>query len=205
MIIKDIFQIEAESISKKYSSRAALFSNFNLTIQTGESLAVTGHNGSGKSTLLKILSGITQPDKGTVKHKKTDSVISTEDLYRFIGFSSPEINPYDELTGYENINFAIKDNIKFPEELIDNLNLKSHIHKRVKFYSTGMKQRLKFILTLVREPQLLFLDEPGSNLDSDGKKLVYDIITQIKKDKILIIATNETAEADLCSREISLD
>ena len=202
---KDIFYIEAESISKKYSGRAALFSNFNFKIQTGESFAITGHNGSGKSTLLKILSGISEPDKGTVKHKKTDTVISREELYKFIGFSSPEINPYDELTGYENIIFALKNRNNFPEKLIDDLNLKTHIHKRIKFYSTGMKQRLKFILTLAREPQMLFLDEPGSNLDSEGKKLVYDIIKKLKKDIILIIATNEKAEADLCSRVISLD
>ncbi len=202
---KDIFNIEAESISKKYSGRAALFSNFNFKIQTGESYAITGHNGSGKSTLLKILSGISLPDKGTVKHKKSDTIISREELYNYIGFSSPEINPYDELTGYENIIFALKNRNNLPEKLIDDLNLETHIHKRVKFYSTGMKQRLKFILTLAREPRLLFLDEPGSNLDSEGKKLVYDIITQLKKDIILIIATNEKAEVDLCSRVISLD
>jgi ABC-type multidrug transport system ATPase subunit len=204
MIKKDIFQIEAESISKKYSGRAALFSNFNLSIQTGESFAITGHNGSGKSTLLKILSGICQPDKGTVKYKKTDTIISREELYNYIGFSSPEINPYDELTGFENINFAIKKEKSFPEKLIDDLNLKSHIHKRVKFYSTGMKQRLKFILALIREPDVLFLDEPGSSLDSEGKELVYEIIRQMKKDMIIIIATNETDEADICSRVISL-
>lgn len=201
----NLFHIEAAGISKKYSGRAALFSNFSLSIKTGESLAITGSNGSGKSTLLKILAGIIPPDKGAVKFKNPDTEIARENLYDFIGFSSPEINLYDELTGIENINFALKDKNNFPEKLIQDLNLSDHINKRVKFYSTGMKQRLKFISALCRDPQVLFLDEPGSNLDSEGKKLVYDFITRMKKEMIMIIATNEKNEADLCSRVISLD
>jgi heme exporter protein A len=200
----NIFQIEALSISKKYSSRAALFSNFSLSIKTGESIAITGCNGSGKSTLLKILSGIIRPDKGTVQYKNSDAEITREDLYKFIGFSSPEINQYDELTGFENIIFALKDKNNFPEKLVRDLKLSEHINKRVKFYSTGMKQRLKFISAVSRNPQALFLDEPGSNLDTDGKNLVYEIIGGMKKDMLIIIATNEKNEADLCSRVISL-
>lgn len=201
---KNNLLIKASSVSKKYTGRT-LFKDISLSIKACESLAITGHNGSGKSTLLKILSGISRPDKGSVQFTDSDSCISSEDLYKYIGFSSPEINPYDELTGYENIAFALKDKTPFPEKLIADFNLTDHINKRVKLYSTGMKQRLKLILALSRDPVALFLDEPGSNLDTDGKKIMRTVINKKKKDMIIIIATNEADEANLCSRVISLD
>ncbi|MHB9013385.1 MAG: ATP-binding cassette domain-containing protein, partial [Ignavibacteriaceae bacterium] len=75
----------------------------------------------------------------------------------------------------------------------------------VKTYSSGMKQRLKFIFALIHNPSLIILDEPTSNLDSSGKDTVYQLVENESKSNIIIIASNEQSDLNLCQREIKLE
>jgi ABC-type multidrug transport system ATPase subunit len=90
-------------------------------------------------------------------------------------------------------------------ELLEKFDLYKHKDKAVKYYSSGMKQRLKIIHALIHDPKILMLDEPCSNLDTKGRDIVYQIINEIKSDKILIIATNELEDINLCSEGINLE
>jgi len=194
--------ISAVNISKRFK-RHSLFSDINFTCSTGESLAVTGPNGSGKSTLLKILAKLSAPTKGIVVFNLDGEAVHEEKIRHCIGFCSPELNLYENLTGFENLQFAYGLEKSLAENLA-NFQLKEHKNKLVKFYSSGMKQRLKILCAVINRPPLLFLDEPSFALDKQGKNLIYDLIEELKKHTVIILATNESDEAAMCDRRIEL-
>ena len=116
---------------------------------------------------------------------------------------------YDEFTAYENLNyFSEIRGIPFDKEKVDNLLNKFLLFSRkddlVKTYSSGMKQRLKFIFALMHSPQLIILDEPTSNLDDEGKEVVYELVKEEARKNIVIVASNEKTDLSLCSETIDL-
>ncbi len=204
--MKNQFTIQARGISKKYNN-ITLFKNLDFSVSTGNSLAVTGPNGSGKSTLLEIAAHLRMPTKGTIAFAENGSAVPAERIHSLIGFSSFRINPYGDLTGYENIAFVAGGGgtgLSRADELLERLNLYQDRDKRVRHYSSGMKQRLRFLLAVINEPPVLFFDEPGANLDRQGRDIIYSFIDSLKKERIIIIATNEGEEAGLCDERIRL-
>lgn len=202
---QDIYSIAGDSLSKRFR-RQSLFKGISLSLKTGASLSITGPNGSGKSTLMQILAGIQSPSKGRVIYGCNDREISPARAGRHMGFASPALNPYDELTGYENILFASqgKTGKEGIEDLLQRFLLWEHRDKSLRYYSSGMKQRLKFILAVVNRPPILFLDEPGTNLDRAGKDVLYSYMDEIRESAIIVIATNEKEEVALCREELSI-
>ncbi len=197
--------IKANSLSKRFG-RQRLFKEINFRVETGGSLAVTGPNGSGKSTLVQILAGLQAPTKGKVEFRQNDRVLEKYSLNAHYGFISPLINPYDELTGIENIRFSLKgapDEEKI-KSLLEDFKLFEQRNRIVRHYSSGMKQRLKFIISVINDPPVLFLDEPGTNLDREGKETIYSYIKNIRKDKLIVMATNEKEEVRLCGGEVRI-
>lgn len=200
----------ASNISMSYEGRFSIFSNINLELNNYNSLAITGKNGSGKTTLLKILAGVLTPSSGKIEIKNNELEILPSKYYLHIGLVSPYLNLYDEFTANEHLNLIqkLKDK-KFNSEQADNLFAKFNLSKRrnepVKKYSSGMLQRLKYILALLAEPQILFLDEPFTNLDEQGILAVIDIVTGfVSSGGILVIATNEKREKELCQNELAI-
>lgn len=205
-MVHQTYSIIAEDIGKRFG-RDVLFRNINFTLHTGDAIAITGPNGSGKSTLMLITAGLRRADRGTVFHRQGDNEIPKEELYRHVGMVSPALMPYRELSAMENIQFALG-NTSFDanrvHHTLEQFQLYQHRHKPVSQYSTGMLQRLKVILATCMNPGILFMDEPGSNLDTHGKDLVYGYIDAVRENTILCIATNEIHEAGLCQRSIEL-
>jgi ABC-type multidrug transport system ATPase subunit len=197
--------IRAQHISKRFN-RLTLFKDVEVSLKRGQSLAITGPNGSGKSTLLEIIAGIRSPTSGDIAFFIDDERIDSKRIMDYSGFQSPRINPYIELSGYENLQFVSDEHIDSVSmrELFERLGLFDHINKKVKFYSSGMRQRLKIMLAILRDPPMLFLDEPGTNLDDDGKRAVFSYLKSVMKNKIVLIATNEELEAELCGMRIHL-
>ncbi len=204
---KNLFSIKGINIAKRFNKHV-LFKGLDLALHSGDSFAVTGPNGSGKSTLLEIIAGLRLPSKGKVEYFQNDYEFPKSRLNSMIGFSSFRVNPYNELTGLENVLFVVQDNkneysVRI-EDLFKTFNLQGDKNKKVKHYSSGMKQRLRFLLAILRDPPVLFLDEPGANLDRNGKDIIYSYIKSQQKGKLIIIATNEEEEADLCNERIKL-
>ena len=109
---------------------------------------------------------------------------------------SPYLNLYDQLTAEENLKFfstvsGLNITGKEIEALLVRVGLGGRGMDYVGGYSSGMKQRLKYATALLKNPGFLFLDEPTSNLDDDGKQIVFDIIKEYKPQSIVIIATND--------------
>lgn len=199
------FSISAESIGKKYNRW--LFRDMNINLNSPASLSVTGANGSGKSTLLEILAGVKLPGKGSMNYYLNNKQISKNILRIYSGFVSQAIVPYNELTCYENIQFILnpeRSTDENAEKILRQFFLYDERKKQVKHFSSGMKQRLKLVFAILNNPEILFLDEPTTNLDDQGKEIFFSYIKSVLNKKIIIIATNDNEEAGLCSENVHL-
>lgn len=201
-----MINIEAAKIGKKFG-KTVLFSNINFNLTKSDSFYITGPNGSGKSTLLQILAGIQNPTSGSVIYKSENTIIEKENYKNFFGFTGPQINPYDMLTSIENLKFTASESMDENRisEFLEKFDIYRHRTKAVKYYSSGMKQRLRLIHALINDPEIIMLDEPCSNLDTRGRDILYDVLETLKKDKLIIIATNESEDINLCSKGINLE
>jgi len=198
--------IKADKIEKRFGN-ALLFRNISFNLAKGDSFYITGPNGSGKSTLLQILAGIQKPTSGSVIYKADNSEVERDCYKNFYGFTGPQVNPYDMLTAAENLKFTSPETVDehLMNGYLEKFELYKHRSKPVKYYSSGMKQRLRLIHALLNDPEILMLDEPCSNLDTSGRDILYRILGEIKINKIIIIATNESGDINLCSKGINLE
>jgi heme exporter protein A len=142
-----------------------------------------------------------------VRHILDGKDIQMEKMHNYIGFVSPYLVLYEEFTAWENLDlFAKIRNVQFDRKKIEYLLQVFLLLERkddlVKTYSSGMKQRMKFIFAMMHSPKLLILDEPTSNLDDEGKESVYRIIREQGGSSIVLIASNERSDLELCSEKI---
>jgi heme exporter protein A len=203
------YSLQSDSLSKSFGRRL-IFSNINFQWAEKGIFGISGPNGSGKSTLVKIIAGLISPSKGKLIHKNSGGEIIPEKLHNHIGFVSPYLVLYEEFSAWENLKiFAEIRGVTFDEARVlfylNEFLLENRKDDLVKTYSSGMKQRLKFIFALMHSPEVLIFDEPTSNLDDDGKKVVYKIINDEGKHRIVIIASNETKDLELCSELLLLE
>ncbi len=194
----------------KIFGRRLVFKNIDYTFETGKVYGIAGSNGSGKSTLSKIIIGISSATNGKVIHKLNDTELKSELLHNHIGFVSPYLVLYDEFTSEENLkHFAeirgIKYDAKNIKSLLEDFNIYDRRNDLLKGYSSGMKQRMKFVFALQHDPELLILDEPTSNLDNKGKDKVYEIISGNKSGKLTLIASNEDSDLALCDHVLNVE
>jgi len=193
-------------LAKSYPGRP-VFKNINSEIEDGKVLLVTGPNGSGKSTLLRIICGFIRPTRGKVILVRDEEKLSRLEIRPHVGLVSPDLVLYDELTAVENLAFfagiaGLKYSTEELEERLEKVGLGSRGGDSVGSYSSGMKQRLKYCLALLRNPAMLLLDEPTANLDDSGKLMVEEIINSHRG--ILVIATNEKSELNYGNQIIRL-
>jgi len=204
-----MISLEVKNLAKSFGFRI-VFEGVNFSLKEEESLVITGKNGSGKSTLLKILAGLLRPSKGEININLNGQNKKKTERRKLLGFVAPDLSLYDELTALENLEFLSKvQGLEWrKKELIKNLEkigLKGRGEDLVSSYSSGMKQRLKYLFALLNEPKILLLDEPGSNLDEPGLFLLDDIIVEQKKRGILVLATNDRREIKYGDKILNLD
>lgn len=203
------YSFTLQDLTKSFSRRL-IFKNINAELISGSVYGLAGSNGSGKSTLAKIIAGLLSPTSGKVIHKFEEKEVPMEKLHDHLGFVSPYLVLYDEFTAEENLTYFLKirgmeiDNEKI-KTLLNDLSLYGRRNDLLKAYSSGMKQRMKFIFSLIHSPELLILDEPTSNLDIEGKDKVYEIIERESKNKLIVIASNEESDLALCNEIIFVE
>jgi heme exporter protein A len=186
-----------------------VLNNISFSLTDSSSLAITGKNGSGKSTLSKILAGVLSATQGSVAFMFNGVSVNAGDFKKHIGFVSPYLNLYDEFTAMENIRILsrIRTNADCGErvkELLTDVELWKRRNDIVGTYSSGMKQRLKYVFALLNRPAILILDEPTASLDTDGIEFVRNVVVRQKKDGIIIIASNDVEEANWCTKKVKL-
>ncbi len=203
-----MISLSVQALSKSYN-RTPIFTDLSFE-HTDGILGVSGANGSGKSTLLRCLAYLTRAQKGSFKWLDKEIEIPKDEIKKTIGYAAPYINLYDELTVYENLEFLLQTaglptQLTHINSLIDQVQMKDHRKKLFKSLSTGQRQRVKIAAALIRKPDVIFLDEPGSNLDKAGHELIKKIVNMQKaKNKLVIIASNDPKEIKLCDQVIKL-
>lgn len=186
-----------------------IFKDLSIDLEPGNSLAITGSNGSGKSTLLKCLTGSIPLSSGKIEYWKDGKSIDESDWFRHLSIAAPYLELPEEFTLSELLDFHFK--FKRPiegislEEILELVYLKEHHRKFVSQFSSGMKQRLKLALALLSEAEVIFLDEPTSNLDKRGIAWYQSLVDKYQMNRILIVCSNESREFDFCQQKLVLE
>jgi ABC-2 type transport system ATP-binding protein len=194
--------IVTENLSKKYSDFEAVKS-ISFSIKEGTIFGLLGPNGAGKSTTIKILTCQFPPTSGTVYIGGLNTVVDALEIKKKIGVVFESQNLYEELSVYENLNFfrrlynSPKERIS---EVLKAVGMEKYQKNKVKTLSKGMKQKIMISRALLNDPEVLFLDEPGSGLDPHSAREIRQIILGLKEQgKTILITTHNMEEADfLC-------
>lgn len=201
-------QLHVTSLSKRIGSKLILddISFFHK----GGVLGIAGPNGSGKSTLLKCLSGLMRPSSGSIEWQQNGKRKEASHIKPRLGYAAPYISHYAELTTRENLMFISNlRNLESAERKVDDLLEKTEIahraHVRFGSLSSGQQQRVRIASVLLHDPEILFLDEPGTNLDETGHHIIKDIVDQAREQKkLVLLASNSSSEINLCDDAIHL-
>ena len=200
--------IEALGLEHLYAGRRGLAA-LSFALQAPGVVAITGPNGSGKSTLLRLLAGLLRPTAGRSFVTLAGREVPPAERRTVLGFASPELAFYEELSCLENLAFAaeargLRDRAAPALAALERVGLGARARDRVAALSSGMTQRLRLAFALLMKPPLLLLDEPGSHLDEEGRVLVERIVDEEARSGLVVIATNESREWGLAAQRIEL-
>jgi ABC-type multidrug transport system ATPase subunit len=200
--------ITLENIGRRFN-RDWIFRGINYTFNGGESYAILGPNGSGKSTLLQVLNGSLTPSEGIIEFFTGGSnPIDIEKAFQHLSLAAPYLELIEEFTLAEMIDFHFKFKSYLPgmdnEAVIDLLNMPASKHKMIRYFSSGMKQRLKLALAFSADTDMLILDEPTSNLDAQGVDWYLSLIQKYAQNRLTIIGSNQQHEYSFCTHQLNI-
>jgi heme exporter protein A len=201
-------RVAGEGLTKVFNRRT-VFEGVSFSIESGQTLLITGRNGSGKSTLVKLISGVLTPSSGRVVISGTAHQREMQGL-ALIGMVSPYLQMFEEFSARENLEIAMgirgrEFNNVAADELLERVALSARRNDPVRTYSSGMKQRVKYAFALLHRPPILILDEPMANLDEDGIGIVRSIMAEHRAGGILIVATNDMTDIDRHDLRVDLN
>ncbi|MCB0609074.1 MAG: ABC transporter ATP-binding protein [Lewinellaceae bacterium] len=202
-------RIELTGIGKRFRWEWIL-KNVNLDLQPGQAYAVTGPNGAGKSTLLKLISGHLTPSKGKIRFSLDQSPIEINKVFRQVAYAAPYIELIEEFTLPESILFhhkfqPLRDGLD-ASGLMDLLGFPASARKKqVRHFSSGMKQRLKLALSICSRTSVLLLDEPSTNLDTQGVEWFHGLIRDFTgPERLVVVASNVEVDLAFCGPRINI-
>lgn len=200
-------QIQLSDAGKKFN-REWIFRGINFTFESGISYAITGPNGSGKSTLLQAIAGSMQLASGNIEWMENNQSIAPEKIYTRLSMAAPYLELIEEMTATELISFHASFKPLIPgisiEHVLQLIGLEKAMHKQIRYYSSGMKQRVKLAQAIFSDSPLLLLDEPCTNLDSAGYDLYHSLISTYCGNKTIIVSSNDQHEFSFCKKSISI-
>lgn len=200
-------QIQLSDAGKKFN-REWIFRGINFTFESGVSYAITGPNGSGKSTLLQAIAGSMQLAAGSIEWMENNQSLAPEKIYTRLSMAAPYLELIEEMTATEIISFHASFKPLIPgisiEHILQLIGLEKAMHKQIRYYSSGMKQRVKLAQAIFSDSPLLLLDEPCTNLDSAGYDLYHSLISTYCGNKTIIVSSNDQHEFSFCKKSISI-
>ncbi len=198
-------RIELTGLGKKFN-RDWIFKGIDVTIASSDRVAIIGPNGSGKSTLLQVISGVLSPNAGTIAFQNAGVDISVENIYKNISIAAPYLELPEEMTLMELIqfHFSFKDQLGFTsaEEIINSMGLQKAKNKEIRYFSSGMKQRVKLALALYSKVDCILLDEPTTNLDEQGIAWCLNLIDTMLGNRTIFVSSNQAHEYAFCNKQI---
>lgn len=198
--------VVADAVGHRYAPGRGL-DPVSFSVASPGVVAITGANGAGKSTLMRALAGLLRPSHGSLRIEWEGRALEPERYRDVVGFASPDLAFYEELTVAENLIFATETRENRADNWRNSLEragLDERRNDRVQALSSGMKQRLRLAFALLGDPPLLLLDEPGSHLDESGRAIVRDLLDQQRGRGLAVVATNDEREWNLADSRIEL-
>jgi ABC-type multidrug transport system ATPase subunit len=209
----------------KRFNRDWVFRHLNYNFESGISYAIVGPNGSGKSTLLQAISGALHLNEGRLEYmigpnlsiregtretavKNIKGNIDAEEHFRYVSICAPYLEVIEEMTVLEFLNFH---NTYKPllagvsvDDIITATGLNKAVNKQIRYYSSGMKQRVKLAQSIFFDTPLVLLDEPCTNLDAEGVSLYHQLIEQYCLQRLVIVSSNDEVEYRFCKEKIEI-
>jgi ABC-type multidrug transport system ATPase subunit len=197
-----------EEVGKKFN-REWIFRNVNLSIPTGNHTAILGTNGSGKSTLLQVINGNLQATDGKVSYIRQNQPLPFEKVYRHISLGTPYQELIWEFSLLESLQFHSRFkpflNKMDAQDILRITGLEKHRNKALRYFSSGMKQRVRLALAILSDTELVLLDEPSMNLDAAGRAWYNTLLEAHLQGRTLIVCSNhQEEEYRLCSHTIDI-
>ncbi|MEO6719031.1 MAG: ATP-binding cassette domain-containing protein [Ferruginibacter sp.] len=198
-------QISLTNTGKRYN-REWIFRHLDYNFISGTKYAITGSNGSGKSTLLQVIGGALMHNEGKVQMTNNSGIIAEEKYHKHIAIAAPYLELIEEMTAIEFLSFhsRFKPLTLSANEILPIINLEKAANKQIRYYSSGMKQRLKLAQAFFCASPVLLLDEPATNLDAEGIGLYHQLVAEHTEGKLVIISSNDKQEYDFCEEVIEI-
>jgi ABC-type multidrug transport system ATPase subunit len=200
-------KISLQNTGRRFN-REWIFRAISYTFISGNSYAILGPNGSGKSTLLQLLNGSLSPSAGQIGFLEDDIPLDIEKVYRHVSLAAPYLELIEDFTLAEVIDFHFKFKPYVSgmdkSRLIALLDMKAHQHKLVRYFSSGMKQRLKLALAFCSATAILMLDEPTSNLDTQGVQWYLELVQHFSAGRLTIVCSNQLQEYEFCQHQLNI-
>ncbi|PZA08339.1 MULTISPECIES: ABC transporter ATP-binding protein [unclassified Meiothermus] len=188
--------IQTHGLSKRYG-RVVAVQDLDLNIEAGEVFGLLGPNGSGKTTTILMLLGLTEPSGGWARVLGFDPAREPLSLKRRVGYLPDSVGFYGELTAWENLAYTARLNAIPSREaegrigaVLERMGLGEAAHRPVATFSRGMRQRLGLAEVLLKEPQVVILDEPTLGLDPEAAQAFLGMIRQLKEEGITVLLSS---------------
>lgn len=185
--------IELVNITRKYEKFTAV-DNLNLSISKGEIFGLLGPNGAGKSTTILMIMGLTEPTTGEVTVCGINSTTNPIEVKKIVGYLPEDVGFYDDMTGLENIKYTAmlnslceKDAILKAKQMLHKVGLDDAADKKTGKYSRGMRQRLGLADVLIKNPEIIILDEPTLGIDPKGVHEFLDLIVSLSREERITV------------------
>lgn len=193
----------------KRFNRDWIFRNLNYEFSAGHSYAITGPNGSGKSTLLLVLSGAMQVSEGKIHYQARGRELEPEEVYNQVSICAPFLEVVEEMTLKEFLEFhhhfkPFLSSVTI-DKIITRIGLANAVNKQIRYYSSGMKQRVKLAQAIFSDTPAVLLDEPCTNLDTAGIELYLQLIEDYCKDRLVIVSSNDEVEFKFCKERLNIN
>lgn len=199
--------ISLSDAGKRYN-RDWIYRHFSYTFEKGNAYAITGPNGSGKSTLLQSLSGSQLISEGKIEWIKNGVKTDPEQVYRDVSLCAPYLELIEEMTLSEFLEFHRGFKSFLPglqiNDIIALVGLEKAVNKQIRYYSSGMKQRVKLAQCILSDTAIVLLDEPCTNLDSTGIALYHSLIRDYGNGRLIVVSSNDETEYRFCNERINI-
>ena len=192
----------------KRFNRDWIFRKANLVFLPSQSYAIIGSNGSGKSTLLQTIAGSMEISECKIDWNIGNKSIDADNIYNYLAIAAPYVEVIEEMTAIEFLQFhgqfkPLLEGISITD-VVKLIGLEKSASKQIRYYSSGMKQRIKLAQAVFSDVPLLLLDEPCTNLDAAGYELYHRLIQDYATDKTIIVSSNDTDEYSFCKNIINI-
>jgi ABC-type multidrug transport system ATPase subunit len=198
-------QISLINTGKRFN-REWIFRHVDYEFTGTKKYAITGSNGSGKSTLLQVIAGALTHNEGKVRMAVNNTIVAEENMHQQLAIAAPYLELIEEMTAKEFLAFhhRFKPLKLSVTEALSKVQLENAANKQIRYYSSGMKQRLKLAQAFFCHTPVLLLDEPTTNLDAEGIALYKSLVKNYAGDKLTLISSNDPQEYNFCDEVIEV-